>query len=144
MAIDINIFQGKNEIYTWKWKNGDFEKTISLITAIYQSVFCEKRATSSQVKTPLQRRGHFSNEFYVNYEVGSLFWLYTENTKNTAQNETLLRNVIQDGLQWLITDNLAKDILVTTQKTNSEITINIQLTNTNNGKRENYLFNTTV
>jgi len=73
MAGDIKLIQDNSLIYTPNIVNGDLEIITSLLTAIYMSIFCKKRATAGLVDNPFYREGDFVNEFYGNYEVGSLF-----------------------------------------------------------------------
>lgn len=139
MAGDIKLYQDNSLIFTPKIVNGDFEITTSLETAVYMSIYCKKRATEGLVDNPFYREGDFVNEFYGNYEVGSLFWYYSQQ-KNTQQNAQLMQNTILEGLQWLIDDKLASDINVNTEIFGNRLTINIQLTNTKTGSKENYQF----
>jgi phage gp46-like protein len=90
------------------FENGDFAICNDLTTAIYMSIFCEKRADQSQIERADLRRGHFSNIFY-NLEVGSLFWLYTEQSKRTEENASELEDTITQALNWLIDLNYASD-----------------------------------
>ena len=89
MAIDFKLNQDKN-YWDLDIENGDIAKTDSLDTAIYMSVFCEKRA--NQLSEPTLRRGHFTNQFNLitGYEVGSLLWFYTEQAKQTDSNLSLI------------------------------------------------------
>ena len=108
MAIDLKFKQDSNGDWDIDFANGDFELTDGLDTAVYMSVFCEKRASSSQVSEPNLRRGHFTNEFSKKegYQVGSFFWLYTEQAKNIDSNLRLIEGAIGDGLAWMIEDNI--------------------------------------
>jgi len=140
---DINLYQNKNQVFTWNWRGGDFELTPSLKPALYMSIFCRKRSEESLVKNPFFREGDPVNEFYQNYEVGSLFWFYSRQA-NTQQNAQAMENAITDGLQWLIDDNLVSEITVSTSREVHKLIINIQLTNTQTGIRENYEFSKVI
>lgn len=136
---DINLIQDKNVVFTWNWKNGDFELTQSLKPDVYMCICCKKRAEAGLVENPFYREGDPVNEFYQNYEVGSLFWYYSKQ-KNTPQNAQAMENAILESLQRLIDDNLASDIQVETSREQNKLNINIQLTNTQTGIKENYDF----
>ena len=143
MAGDIKLSQDNSLIYTPNIVNGDLEIITSLLSAIYMSILCKNRSTAGLFDNPFYREGDFVNEFYGNYEVGSLFWYYSQQ-KNTEQNAQLMENAILEGLQWLIDDKLASDITTNTSRSGNNLTINIQLTNTKTGIKENYQFTETI
>ena len=131
MAIDLKFKQDSNGDWDIDFANGDFELTDGLDTAVYMSVFCEKRASSSQVSEPNLRRGHFTNEFSKKegYQVGSFFWLYTEQAKNIDSNLRLIEGAIGDGLAWMIEDNIFSKTKVQATRLNTEINLQIELVN---------------
>ena len=131
MAIDLKFKQDSDGYYDIDFANGDFELTNGLDTALYLSVFAEKRASPSQVSEPSLRRGHFTNEFsdVEGYQVGSLFWLYTEQAKNTASNMTLLEGAVLEGLRWMIEDKIISKTIVSGTRSNVSITLDIELIN---------------
>lgn len=128
MALDFKLNQSKG-YWDLDIENGDFAKTDSLDTALYMSVFCEKRA--NKISEPTLRRGHFSNQFNLvsGYEVGSLFWLYTEQAKNTDSILTLIESAVTDGLRWLIDDGIISKTNVRATKSNTQVNIDIELIN---------------
>lgn len=128
MTLDLKLNQSKG-YWDLDIENGDFAKTDSLDTALYMSVFCEKRA--NQVSEPTLRRGHFTNQFSLvsGYEVGSLFWLYTSQAKNTTSNLTLIENAVTDGLRWLIDDAIISKTNVKATKSNTQVNLEIELIN---------------
>jgi len=131
MAIDLKFKQDSNGDWDIDFANGDFELTDGLDSAVYMSVFCEKRASSSQVSEPNLRRGHFTNEFskIEGYQVGSLFWLYTQQAKNTDSNLRLLEGAVTDGLAWMIEDNIFSKVKVKATRSISTIQLEIELIN---------------
>jgi len=131
MAIDLKFKQDSNGDWDIDFANGDFELTDGLDSAVYMSVFCEKRASSSQVSEPNLRRGHFTNEFskIEGYQVGSLFWLYTQQAKNTDSNLRLLEGAVSDGLAWMIEDNIFSKVKVKATRSISTIQLEIELIN---------------
>jgi phage gp46-like protein len=128
MSIDLKI-NNTNGFWDLDIENGDLAKTDSLDTAIYMSVFCEKRA--EKISDPMNRRGHFTNQFVPvsGYQVGSLLWLYTEQAKNTDSNLSLIQSSVRDGLKWLIDDKIISKINVSTTKKESSVNIDIELIN---------------
>jgi len=131
MAIDLKFKQDSNGDWDIDFANGDFELTDGLDSAVYMSVFCEKRASSSQVSEPNLRRGHFTNEFskIEGYQIGSLFWLYTQQAKNTDSNLRLLEGAVSDGLAWMIEDNIFSKVKVKATRSISTIQLEIELIN---------------
>ena len=131
MAIDLKFKQDCKGNWDIDFANGDFELTNGLDTAIYMSVFCEARASSSQVSEPTNRRGHFTNIFnrVEGYQVGSLLWLYTTQSKNTESNLKLIEGAVFNGLKWMIEDGLISKIEVTATKSGTGVDLNIGLIN---------------
>ena len=131
MAIDLKFKQDSSGNWDIDFANGDFELTNGLDTAIYMSVFCEKRASASQVSDPTSRRGHFTNDFNAvdGYEIGSLLWLYTTQAKNTESNLKLIEGDVYEGLKWMIEDEIISKIEVSATKSGSGINLEVGLIN---------------
>ena len=131
MAIDLNFKQDYNGHWDIDFANGDFELTNGLDSAVYLSVFCEKRASHSQVSEPSLRRGHFTNEFsdVEGYQVGSLFWLYSDQVKNTDNNLRLLEGAVSDGLNWMIADDIFTKTNIAATRYQNQISLQIDLVN---------------
>lgn len=141
MATDFKINQDNEGKWHLSIENGDFAKTDSLDTAVYMSLFGEKRASKSQVKSATLRRGHFSNEFssVEGYEVGCLFWLYTEQAPLTDRTLTAIQNTVDNGLKWLIEDKIVTKINVQVNKIGtSRVQIEVDLINEFNGENKYY------
>lgn len=128
MAIDFKLDQSKG-YFDFSIENGDFAKTDSLDTAVYMSVFCEKR--TDKISEPTLRRGHFTNEFstITGYQVGSLFWFYVEQAKQTDINLSLIESAIADGLKWLIDDTIISKTTVKATRKNDQLAIDVNLIN---------------
>jgi len=131
MSRDIKFTQDSNGDWDINFTNGDFEMTEGLDTALYLSVFSNKRASASQVTESILRRGHFTNEFsqVAGYEVGSLLWLYTEQAKNTSNNLSLIEGSVYDGLKWMIEDKIISKIDIAASKSGTGVTLEIDLIN---------------
>ena len=131
MAIDIKFKQDTNNDWDIDFADGDFEMTNGLDTALYLSVFGEKRASASQVTEPTLRRGHFTNEFsnIEGYEVGCLLWLYTKQAANTERNLSLAQDAVIDGLKWMIEDKIISETKVIATRTKTGIDLKVDLIN---------------
>ena len=118
---------------------GDIKKTDSLDTALLMSVFCEKRADESEVINVDRRGGDWSNALndVQDYEIGSKLWLLNQ-SRSSQENILLGKNFIEEGLNWLIDDNIVKSILVNQSKDNRKFIYNIEIEQ-NNNSINNYL-----
>jgi phage gp46-like protein len=90
-------------------ENGDIGTADQLDTAMLMSVFCERRASPSEMQPPELRRGWIGNSATPGFEIGSKLWLYeqarlTRSTLNGIAAEALA------GLKWLIEDGIALDM----------------------------------
>lgn len=144
MARDIKFTQDSLGKWHIDFASGDFEMTDGLDTALYISVFAEKRANAGQVPYASSRRGHFTNEFsrVENYEKGSLFWLYSSQAKNTERNTQLMQDAVKEGCSWMTADGILSKVDVKTIKTGSSVNLDIELTNNQSSKYYNLLVNT--
>ncbi len=108
--ILLNTNKGYHDI---GFTNGDFTLTQGLETALLMSVYCEKRADASEVPASEMRRGWWGNLVlgYGDYEIGSKLWELEQARKDNV-TLGLTKTYTVDGFQWLIADNLAKEIKV--------------------------------
>lgn len=114
--------------YDISFISGDFTTTNGLETALLMSIFGEKRADASEIPTPEMRRGWWGNAFlgYDNYEFGSKNWLLEQARKDNI-TLGLSKTYTLDSLQWLIEDNLAKELMVDTSFIIDGISIEINI-----------------
>jgi phage gp46-like protein len=131
VSSDIKLIQDDSGIWDIDFADGDFKLTDGLDTAVYMSVLSDKRASITEVKDPILRRGHFTNEFsdVEGYQVGSKLWLYTDQAKNTEENELLIENSVTDGLKWMIDDNIISKSQVVVIRGLGRVNIEVNLTN---------------
>ena len=129
MAIDIKLAQDTNNNFVIDFEDGDFKQTEGLDTAIYMSIFGQKRANRQQVIKPELRRGHFSNDFndIEGYEVGSAAWLNIDQAANSSSNLTELNSAIIQGLQWTIADKISKNNIINSDLTNSGVNVEVEI-----------------
>lgn len=122
---DLELFKTEAKPY-WDidfQDSGDFELVKGFETAILVSLFQNARADESEVPSPEFRSGWAGNEFF-NIEEGSKLWLLDQ-ARNTIQTKNFGINYIKRGLEWLKTQNFAKDINVLANRTIENITFNI-------------------
>ncbi len=142
--IDVEIYN--NGAFDISFENGDIKHCYetdkennvkpSLRTAILMSIFCEKRADDFLVENIENRRGHYSNQFNQvdDYEVGSFYWLFTEQEKIAENSRDDLQDTINEGLQWLVDDGYLSQIECNIDIANNKYVININYTNIFNQK----------
>lgn len=140
MTQDIKLFQDSYNNWDIDFENGDFALTQGLDTAIYMSIFCEKRADSKEVVNPILRRGHFTNEFssVENYEVGSKLWMHIDQARNTNQNTSLIEDSLKDGLKWLIDQDIISSINIDTSFKGSNLKVDIDIVGKSQEDTTNY------
>jgi len=108
---------------------GDIETADQLDTAVKMSLFCERRATPSEMPVPELRRGWIGNEATPGFEIGSKVWLY-EQARMTQTILNGLEAAAANGLDWLVDDAIAvkletsitpTELLITAYRPNSEV-----------------------
>ena len=94
--------------------DGDFEKLNSFWTAILLSVFCERRASPSEMPVIFRRRGWIGN---INrpVEYGSKMWLL-ENRRLIQGTVNDARTYLEQCLQWLVDFDYLDQVTVSTSK----------------------------
>lgn len=105
-------------------ESGDFSKTNSFDTSILLSIFCERRATVTEVPISFRRRGWIGN-IDRPVEYGSKVWLL-EQSRLTNSTVNIARDYLRQALQWLIDFGYLKEILVETDR---DLTRNALLAN---------------
>lgn len=110
-------------------ENGDLAQTADIDTAIYMSLLTDKRAASSEVLLPQNRRGWWGNIFNTDpdYEIGSKMWLL-EQSRGTQDTLNKAQQYVVDCLQWLITDKYVKGIEVNAELVANGIQVNVKFT----------------
>ena len=131
-GIDLKLTRKKElgNIYDISIVDGQLELTDNFDTNLQMSVYCERRADSSEVLLPQQRRGWWGNELSetVGFEIGSKLWLLqqarlTKDTLNKAIAYT------QEALDWFVEHKLLKRVQVEASLNgNSGIRLTIKLT----------------
>jgi len=93
--------------------NGDIATDDSFNTAIIMSVHGEKRASAAEIVRPEFRRGSWQNELsdVDGYEVGSKYWLL-ESARSNQESLNFSITTLEDAFQWMIDDNLLKEVNV--------------------------------
>lgn len=128
MKIDLALTLREQNYYDIDFDfNGDYLMTEGLDTALLMSLFCEKRADSSEVPTPQLQRGWWGNLFndIPNYEQGSKLWLlYQARLTQNKLNQSITYG--DDGVSWFVADNFCERIVTTGAMTVNGITLDFK------------------
>ena len=107
MTTDVIIKVRENGYYDIGFTDGgDIETSESLDTAILMSILAEVRAAPSEMPESYRRRGWIGNESTQGIEMGSKAWLF-EQARVTGSNLAELSVIINNGLAWLVEQNIA-------------------------------------
>lgn len=104
--------------------DGDIVTADFFDTAILMSIFCERRATPSEVPESERRRGWIGNESTPGFEIGSKLWLYYQ-ARVTRSILSGLESVIRAGLQWMVDDGIAESIEVNAELSGGKVVVDI-------------------
>lgn len=104
--------------------DGDIVTADFFDTAILMSVFCERRASPSEVPQSERRRGWIGNESTPDFEIGSKLWLYYQ-ARVTRSILSGLESVILAGLQWMVDDGIAESIEVNAELSGGRVVVDI-------------------
>ncbi len=111
--------------------NGDIETADQLDTALFMSLFCERRATDTETPASHLRRGWIGNESTPDFEVGSKLWLY-EQARLSLDTINGIKSAAKSALIWMIEDNIAIRVVVAVSLSNqNSITVTITITRPN-------------
>jgi phage gp46-like protein len=114
MTTDVVLNRSDEGYYDISWTaSGDIETEETLDTYILMCLFEEVRATFSEVPEANRRRGWLGNEVTPDFQQGSKMWLF-EQERVTGTMLAELGVVIRNGLQPLIDDGIAVNVLVET------------------------------
>lgn len=107
-------------------------------TSLIVSLFVNRRASESEVLLPEKRSGWIGNEFTPGFEIGSKLWEF-EQARLTLETINDMVSVVEEGLQWLIDDDLAVSVAASVTPSNGKVLLTVIITRTNS-KVEKRLF----
>jgi len=109
---------------------GDIQSKDFFDTAILMSLFCERRASSSEMPTSRLRRGWVGNESTPGFEIGSKLWLF-EQSRLTRSVLNGLGSVAKEGLNWMVEDGIASSVDASALLQDGVVKLNITITRPN-------------
>ena len=104
--------------------DGDIVTADFFDTSIFMSIFCERRASPSEVPESYRRRGWIGNESTPGFEIGSKLWLYYQ-ARASRSILAGVESVIRAGLQWMVDDKIAESIEVDAELSGGQIAVEI-------------------
>lgn len=137
-GIDACLFLGEDEfsadyqLYDIAiGNNGDIRTQDFFDTAIFVSLFAEKRANAAEVLDPRLRRGWIGNESTPDFEIGSKIWLY-EQSRLTRTVLNGIQDAARESLTWLVTEGFAVSInQVTATLVSGTVRLSVTITRPN-------------
>jgi phage gp46-like protein len=136
MAVDVKLTDLGNGHYDLTFEKGKVATTSTGENIIYTSLFTNARASRDDVADPLKREGWIGS-LYRNNEKGSHVWLLFQ-SRNTIERRNLLRNYIENCLQWAIDAGIIEGVNVTVDSRERGAYANIEVI-TDIGKVNNYV-----
>jgi phage gp46-like protein len=139
MIKDLALVLTKGGYYDISFDNGDFKLTEGLETAIWMSIFCEKR--DPEIIDWQAQKGWVGDQLNDDgFQIGSLLWTLNQ---SKSDDETIIeaQSIIEDCLEWLLTQNYANEVIVSIYKNLAQtgLIANIDLIRNDNVK-ENLSF----
>lgn len=139
MIKDLALTLTEDGYYDISFEDGDFKLEEGLKTAIWMSIFCEKR--DPEVVDWQAQRGWVGDQLNDDgFQIGSLLWTLNQ---SRLDDDTIIeaQSIIEDCLEWLITQNYATDVNVSIYKNldKTGLLANIELIRNDNIK-ENLSF----
>lgn len=124
--IDIQLVKSDDDFFDIDWtEDGDFSMTDTFETALFMSVFSERRAKEYEVVLPQYRRGWIGNLIYADgFEDGCGVWIF-EQRRRTQSTINGVRDEIEKGLIWLIDDDYANQINVDAEPSDQKILVSV-------------------
>jgi phage gp46-like protein len=134
MKQDVLIKPDENGLYDIQIDGADFASAEGFETAIPTSYFTDARAPAVQVQEAQDRRGWAGNILTIDIEreLGGLLWIL-EQSRITEDTLNLAKSFAQESLQWMLDDNIARQVTVKVEQTgNREIRIFTDITTIDN------------
>ena len=127
MSVDAVLTETSNGFDFNIDANGDIETESFFDTSILMSIFCERRATASEMPESHQRKGWIGNEQGENgFEIGSKLWLF-EQERVTRSLLSDIEKVVFNALSWLIDDGYAVSINASAELSDSTVTLTVEI-----------------
>lgn len=112
--VDVDLAADVDGIYdlVLDAPDSDAETSNSLATAIFMSLFTDRRASADEVADPMKRRGWIGDlvSDIPDDRFGSGFWLY-EQSRLTPDITAGIAAEARSALQWMVDDGLVSSVV---------------------------------
>ncbi len=118
MAVDISILLDSETFEgDITYQAGDLVREKGLSTAVLISLLTDRRASTDDViDDPTDKKGWWGDLVPdVGDRIGSKLWQH-ERSKTTNADQIKIRKAMEESLQWMIDDGVAKKIIITTER----------------------------
>lgn len=127
MAVDVKLKKKGKQYNPVIGSDGDFEIESLFDTALLMSIFCERRASASEVPESRHRRGWLGNEQGQDgFEIGSKIWLFKQ-SRLTASVLSDISKAAYNSLKWLIDDGFINDVSTEASLINGEVVLIVEI-----------------
>lgn len=122
MAEDIKMkYDSDLREFDIEYKNGDLVRELGLETAVYMSLFTDRRASEDDPVDDIKDlRGWWGdglNETEDEDLIGSKLWILAR-AKTTSETASLAKQYIEEAMQWMLDDDVAASINVEVSRQN--------------------------
>lgn len=116
---DVGFFDIEEACPDLVIENGDLKADNSLETPALISVFSDKRVTLEEAREETDRRGWWADLISepLDDEIGSKLWLLESIGKVKNSTAVELESILFEAFQWMIDDGLAKEVIVSAERT---------------------------
>ena len=112
---DIALNKKNSLFFDFEFADGDFVSIDGFENALLMSMFCQKRASASQVPTPQNRRGWWGNEALglTDYNIGSTLWILSQAREDLLTLKDA-KTFTEDSAKWFLEDGFLDEVRVVT------------------------------
>lgn len=139
--VDFAYARGAGGVYDIAFSGGGIVATGGLESAVFNSLFSDRRAYADEVADPLKRRGWIGDTVahIAGDRFGSGLWLY-EQSRLTIDVEAGVRLAAVQALQWLVDEQIASNVEADTALDRAERRLTLNVTITAAGGPTNYAY----
>jgi phage gp46-like protein len=121
--VDVKIIEDDEGVFDIDLdENGDLLIDEGFGTTLRLSIYGKRRATEAEVPVPEYRGGWIGNLLseIPGFEAGSKLWLLKQ-ARLTPETASTAKSYIEEALEWLVEDGLAKSIEVSVDASNGTL-----------------------
>ncbi|MGD8499277.1 MAG: phage GP46 family protein, partial [Phycisphaerales bacterium] len=122
--IDVKLIEDDEGVFDIALdENGDLLADYGFETTLRLSAFGRRRATEGEVPEPRYRGGWIGNLLsdIPGFEEGSKLWLLKQ-ARLTTETANAAKSYLEEALEWLVEDGLARSVEISTEASNGTLT----------------------